>query len=133
MVQIYVCRKRDSKSLLTSKKCSNQREYSILWSSILATATLTNFNLRKRQFSWRKYLMLFTVLKVVTVQCVAQYPDGTSIRTLETKTQFLRGPFQFSVNEVFRMKAEHFSFKMKVLASLRPAKQSQKMPFCSGE
>ena len=50
------------------------------------------------------------------VQCVAQYPDGTSIRTLETKTQFLRRPFQFSVNEVFRMKAEHFSFKMKVLA-----------------
>ena len=39
-----------------------------------------------------------------------------SIRTLETKTQFLRCPFQFSVNEGFRMKAEHFSFKMKVLA-----------------
>ena len=49
-------------------------------------------------------------------QYVAQYPDGTSIRTLETRTQFLRRPFQFSVNEVFRMKAEHFSFKMKVLA-----------------
>ena len=27
-----------------------------------------------------------------------------------------RRPFQFSVNEVFRIKAEHFSFKMKVLA-----------------
>ena len=50
------------------------------------------------------------------LQYVAQYPDGTSIRTLETKTQFLSCPFQFSVNEVFRMKAEHFSFKMKVLA-----------------
>ena len=50
------------------------------------------------------------------IQYVAQYPDGNSIRTLETKTQFLRRPFQFSVNEVFRMKAEHFSFKMKVLA-----------------
>ena len=36
-----------------------------------------------------------------TLQYVAQYPDGTSIRTLETKTQFLRRPFQFSVNEVF--------------------------------
>ena len=52
-------------------------------------------------------------------QYVAQYPDGTSIRTLETRTQFLRRPFQFSVNEVFRMKAEHFSFKMKVLAILK--------------
>ena len=51
-----------------------------------------------------------------TVQYVAQYPDGTSTRTLETRTQFLRGPFQLSVNKVFRMKAEHFSFKMKVLA-----------------
>ena len=51
-----------------------------------------------------------------TLQYVAQYPDGTSIWTLETKTQFLRRPFQFSVNEVFQMKAEHFSFKMKVLA-----------------
>ena len=50
------------------------------------------------------------------LQYVAQYPDGTSIRTLETKTQFLRRPFQFSVNEVFRMKAEHFSFKMRVMA-----------------
>ena len=49
--------------------------------------------------------------KQTTVQYVAQYPDGTSIRTLETKTQFLRRPFQFSVNEVFRMKADHFSFK----------------------
>ena len=50
------------------------------------------------------------------VQYVAQYPDGTSIRTLEAKTQFLRRPFQFSVNEVLQMKAEHFSFKMRVLA-----------------
>ena len=50
------------------------------------------------------------------VQYVAQYPDGTSIRTLEAKTQFLRHPFQFSVNEVLQMKAEHFSFKMRVLA-----------------
>ena len=49
------------------------------------------------------------------LQYVAQYPDGTSIRTLETKTEFLRRPFQFSVNGVFRMKAEHFSFKIKVL------------------
>ena len=63
----------------------------------------------------------------------AQYPDGTSIRTLETKTQFLRRPFQFSVNEVFRMKGKHFSFKMKVLAISKLAKQSQKTPFCSGE
>ena len=35
---------------------------------------------------------------------------------IETRTQFLRGPFQLSVNKVFRMKAEHFSFKIKVLA-----------------
>ena len=81
-----------------------------------------------------KYSMLSTVLTAKTVlliienvasfdklgnsglQYVTQYPDGTSIRTLETKTQFLRRHFQFSVNEVFRMKAEHFSFKMKVLA-----------------
>ena len=56
-----------------------------------------------------------------------------SIRTLESKTQSFRRSFQFSVNEVFRMKAEHFSFKMKVLASLKLAKQSQKTPFCSGE
>ena len=64
---------------------------------------------------------------------VAQYPAGTRMRPLKTKTQFLRRPFQFSVNEVFRMKAEHFSFKMKVLASLQLAKQLQKVPFCSGE
>ena len=51
------------------------------------------------------------------VQYVAQYPEGTNIGTLKTKTQFLRRPFQLSVNEVFRMKAEHLSFKMKVLAS----------------
>ena len=37
---------------------------------------------------------------VLQVQYVAQYPDSTSIRTLETKTQFFRRPFQFSVNEV---------------------------------
>ena len=41
----------------------------------------------------------------------------------------MRRPFQLSVNEVFRMKAEHFSFKMKVLASLNLAKQSQKTFF----
>ena len=51
------------------------------------------------------------------VQYVAQYPEGNSIRTLATETQFLRRPFQLSVNEVFRVKAEHFGFKMKVLAS----------------
>ena len=73
---------------------------------------------------------------LVAVQYVTQYADGTSIRTLETKTQFLRRPFQFSVNEVFRMKVEHFSFKMKVLKVLaicKLAKQSRKTPFCSGE
>ena len=59
----------------------------------------------------------FVVSPLHSVQYVAQYPDGTSIRTLKTKTQFLRRPFQLSVNEVFRMKAEHLSFKMKVLAS----------------
>ena len=64
---------------------------------------------------------------------VAQYPDGTSIQTLKTKTQFLGPPFQLSVNEVFQMKAEHFIFKMKVLASWKLAKQSQKTPFFSGE
>ena len=62
-----------------------------------------------------------------------QYPAATSMRPLKTKTQFLRRPFQFSVNEVFRMKAEHFSFKMKVLASLQLAKLLQKAPLCSGE
>ena len=45
-----------------------------------------------------------------------RYSMLPSIRTLETKTQFLRRLFQFSVNKVFRMKAEHFSFKKKVLA-----------------
>ena len=66
--------------------------------------------------------MVFRVLSlklnpIAIVQYVAQYPDGTSIRTLETKTQFFRRPFHLTVNEVFRMEAEHFSFKMKVLAS----------------
>ena len=64
-----------------------------------------------------KMLLFNALLQFYKVQYVAQYPDGTSIRTLETKTQFLRRTFQFSVNEVFRMKAEHFSFKMKVLAT----------------
>ena len=58
-----------------------------------------------------------TIFCVRPLRYVAQYPDGTSIRTLKTKTQFFRRPFHLSVNEVFRMKAEHFSFKMKVLAS----------------
>ena len=40
------------------------------------------------------------------------YSMLSSIRTLETKPQYSRRPFQFSVNEVFRMKAKHFSFKM---------------------
>ena len=39
------------------------------------------------------------------LQYVAQYPDGTSVRTLKTKTQSLRRPFQLSVNEILRMKA----------------------------
>ena len=68
---------------------------------------------------------------VCTVCCPVswryQYPDSWN------KTQFFRRPFQFSVNEVFRMKAEHFSSKMKVLAIWKLAKQSQKTPFCSGE
>ena len=64
---------------------------------------------------------------IFVLQYVAQYPDGTIIRTLETKT------FQLSVNEVFWMKAEPFSFKMKVLAIWKLAKQSRKTPFYSGE
>ena len=62
-----------------------------------------------------------------------EYSMLPSIRALKTKTQFLRGPFQISVNEAFRTKAEHFGFKMKVLSSSKLAKQSQKTPFCSGQ
>ena len=43
-----------------------------------------------------------------------------SIRTVPVSghlKQKQKRPFQFSVKEVFRMKAEHFSFKKKVLAS----------------
>ena len=58
-----------------------------------------------------------TKCQIKQIQYVAQYPDGTSIWTLKTKTQFSRRPFQLSVNKVFRMKAEHFGFKLKVLAS----------------
>ena len=84
-------------------------------------------------FWWMARAPWLLCQKLHCVQYVAQYPDGTSIRTLKTKTPFLRRSFQLSVNEVFRMKAEHFSFKMKVLASWKLAKQSQKTPFCSGE
>ena len=42
-------------------------------------------------------------------------------------------PYQFLVNKVFRMEAEEFSFKMQVLAGLRPEKQLQKTPVSSGE
>ena len=58
-----------------------------------------------------------------TEGAMSPYSVLPSIRTvpvsghLKHKTQFLMRPFQLSVNEVFRMKAEHFSFKMKVLAS----------------
>jgi len=51
---------------------------------------------------------------------------------LKQKLNFWGALFQFSVNEVFRMKAEHFSFKKKVMASLQLGKQLQKALFCSG-
>ena len=63
------------------------------------------------------FITQFSGTQQMHIQYVAQYPYGTSIRTLKTKSQFLRRPFQLSVNEVFRMKAGHFSFNMKVLAS----------------
>ena len=64
-----------------------------------------------------KFQVICVPLPGKHIQYVAQYPDGTSIRTRKTKTQFMRHPFQLSVNEVSQMKAEHFSFNMKVLAS----------------
>ena len=56
-------------------------------------------------------------LHIRTLKNIQLYPDGTGIRTLKTKTQFLRRPFQLSVNKVFRTKVEHFGFKVRVLAS----------------
>ena len=41
----------------------------------------------------------------------------------ETKTQFLQRAFRFSVNKVFWMKDEDFSFKMQLLAGLQLEKQ----------
>ena len=75
---------------------------------------------------------------LVSVKYVAQYPDGTryrdSIRTLQTKIQFLsEGPYSVLGKRSVSMKGEHFTFKMKVLASSKLAKQSQKTPFCSLE
>ena len=98
------------------------------------TCNICLYNLIQQfSFSTIFRVVLADSIFISWLQYVAQDPDGPSIWTVKTKTQFLKRPFQFSVNEVFQMKAEHISFKMKVLASLKLAKQSQKMPFCSGE
>ena len=72
-------------------------------------------------FHFISIIILFLLNQAL--QYVSQYPADTSIRPLKTKTQFLRRPFQLSVNELFRMKAEHFSFKKNVMVSLQLAKQ----------
>ena len=45
---------------------------------------------------------------------------------LKQKLNFCGAPFNFSVNKVFWMEAEDFTFKMQFLAGLRLEKQSQK-------
>ena len=68
-----------------------------------------------------------------------RYSMLPSIRTvpvsghLKQKLNFWGAIFSSRENDVFRMKAERFSFKMKVLAISKLAKQSRKTPFCSGE
>ena len=66
----------------------------------------------------------------VAVLFLGCIPLSKSEAKITNRNGFLR-----LINEVFRMKSkdEHFSVKMKVLASLQLVKQLQKAPFCSGE
>ena len=100
----------------------NKKRYTLWVVALLEACDVTNGGCHlDRHLGFYKEVEIRLKTREMVIFCalpyVAQYPDGTSIRTLKTNTQFLRRPLQLSVNEVFRIKAEHFSFKMKVLAS----------------
>ena len=59
----------------------------------------------------------------VAVLFLGCIPFPKSEAKIKIRPDFLR-----SVSELFRMKDEHFSFKMKVLASLQLVKQLQRAP-----
>ena len=63
-----------------------------------------------------------------TLQYVAQYPDGTSIRTLKTKTQFLRRPFSYRQTKYFKRKLNISALRQKLwrVESLRNSRRRRR-------
>ena len=87
------------------------------WKTIIAEKQSRNYVKSTPRIFYMTFFIHTASKKKKYMKLGIEYSMLPSIRALKTKTQFLRGPFQISVNEVFRTKAEHFGFKMKVLSS----------------
>ena len=67
------------------------------------------------------------------VQCVAQFPAGTSFRPKKSKLGYFRWHFNSSSTEAIRQKNKHLRYQLMVLVGFLVEKRANKNGFCSGE
>ena len=67
------------------------------------------------------------------LQCVAQFPAGTSFRPKKGKLGYFRWDFNSSSTEAIRQKDKHLRYQLMVLVGILVEKRANKNGFCSGE
>ena len=65
------------------------------------------------------------------VQCVAQFPAGTSFRPKKSKLGYFRWDFNSSSTEAIRQKNKHLRYQLIILVGLLVDKRANKKGFCS--
>ena len=67
------------------------------------------------------------------LQCVAQFPAGTSFRPKKSKLGYFRWDLNSSSTETIRQKNKHLRYQLMVLVGFLVEKRANKKGFCSGE
>ena len=69
----------------------------------------------------------------LTLQCVAQFPAGTSFRPKKSKLSYFRWDFNSSSTKSISRNNEHLRYQLMVLAGFLVEKRANKKGSCSGE
>ena len=95
--------------------------------------SIINFRLEENSRADRRAHEPGARLSKDPVQCVAQFPAGTSFRPKKSKLGFFRWDFNSSSTEAIRQKNKHICYQLIVLVGFLIEKRVNKKGFYSGK
>ena len=102
--------------------------FSVVFSNISRNSTRKEILLYLVSFNARRSQLIH-----FCIQCVAQFPAGTSFRPKKIKLCYFRWDFNSSSTEAIPQKNKHLRYQLMVLVGFLVEKRANKNGFCSGE